>query len=273
MKVYIMTDMEGVCGVLDHDNWVLPSGRYYDDGKKLLTLEVNAAVEGFYAAGATEVFIADGHGAGGINQLILDSRTHLFKNFLPEAFPCMLHAGFDAIAWVGQHAKAGTAYAHIAHTSWFNVLDYSINHVSVGEFGLMALCAASLGVTPIFGSGDEAFTKEAIALAEGIETIAVKKGLNPESGDEADCGEYRNRNIAAVHMHPEKARELIRDGAFKALRRFTQSRDSFHPPQMEPPFKKSVRYRKDNDISAYEEYAEHPSDIIRLINMKGIVQC
>jgi D-amino peptidase len=272
MKVFIMTDMEGVCGVLDHDNWVLPSGRYYDDGKKLLTLEVNAAVEGFCEAGATEVFVADGHGAGGINQLILDSRTHLFKNFLPEAFPFMLDSSFDAIAWVGQHAKAGTAYAHIAHTSWFNVLDVRINQVSVGEFGLMALCAASLGVTPIFGSGDEAFAKEAIALVEGIETTCVKKGLNPEKGDDADCNTYRNRNIAAVHMHPVKARELIRDGAFRALRRYMQARESFILPQMKPPLRKSISYRKDNDVGGFEEYAEHPSDIVKLINMKGIVR-
>lgn len=272
MKVFIMTDMEGACGILDHDNWVLPSGRYYDEGKKLLTLEVNAAVEGFFEAGATEVYIADGHGAGGINQLLLDNRTYLFKNYLPEAFPFMLDDSFDAIAWVGQHAKAGSEYAHIAHTGWFNVMDCRINDISVGEFGLMVLCAVSLGVTPIFGSGDEAFTKEAAGFVEGIETVSVKKGLVSGNGDEADCNAYRNRNIAAVHMHPEKSRELIRAGACRSLRRFMQSEDSFHFPKLEPPFRKNVKYRSDIEVMAFEEYAEHPSDIVKLINMKGVAR-
>ena len=66
-KVYIMTDMEGVAGVLDFENWCKPESRYYELGKELLTLEVNAAIEGFSRGGATEFLVADGHGYGGIN--------------------------------------------------------------------------------------------------------------------------------------------------------------------------------------------------------------
>lgn len=69
MKIYVMTDMEGVCGVVNHDDWVTPQGRYYAEGKRLLTMEVNAAIDGFAAAGATEIVVADGHGYGGIKQL------------------------------------------------------------------------------------------------------------------------------------------------------------------------------------------------------------
>ena len=46
-----MTDMEGVCGVINHDDWVMPTGMYYEEGKKLLTMEINAAVEGFMQQG------------------------------------------------------------------------------------------------------------------------------------------------------------------------------------------------------------------------------
>lgn len=44
MKIMIMTDMEGVAGILNHDDWVQPSGRFYEKGIRLLTGEVNAAV-------------------------------------------------------------------------------------------------------------------------------------------------------------------------------------------------------------------------------------
>jgi len=77
MKITIMTDMEGVAGVLNHDDWVLPEGRFYAKGMRLLTEEVNAAVEGLCSAGADEVLVVDGHGAGGIDPEILDERALL----------------------------------------------------------------------------------------------------------------------------------------------------------------------------------------------------
>ena len=51
MNIYIMTDLEGVAGVLDYDNWCTPESRYYETAKELLTLEVNAAIEGFFEGG------------------------------------------------------------------------------------------------------------------------------------------------------------------------------------------------------------------------------
>lgn len=265
MKIFIMTDMEGACGVLNHDDWVMQTGRYYEEGKKLLTLEVNAAVEGFFRAGADEVVVLDGHGAGGINHLLLDNRTAYIRSSVGP-YPFSLDKSCDAIAWVGQHAKAGTEYAHIAHTGWFNILDFKINGVSVGEFGQMAMLASFLGIKSIFGSGDEAFTHEAKALVGGIETVSVKKGLTPGKGDETNCDTYRNRNLSAIHIHPEKARELIGDGAERALYRFIHDRDSFKLIDIRPPYKKEVRYRQDGSTPAYEAYSEHSVSLIELMN-------
>ncbi|NSW89132.1 MAG: M55 family metallopeptidase [Firmicutes bacterium] len=269
MKIFIMTDMEGVCGVLNHDDWVTPAGRYYEEGKKLLTLEVNAAVEGFYAAGATEIYVADGHGYGGITQSLLDNRTMYVRGF-PGPWPFTLTKDFDAVAWVGQHAKAGTEYAHMAHTGWFNVLDYKINGISVGEFGQLAMCAAYLGVRSIFAAGDEAFTKEAAALIKGIETVAVKRGLTPGTGDNYDTEGYRNRNLAAVHFHPEKARELIKEGAERALRRFIENKESFQLLELKPPFRREIEYRPNGSTSSYKAYAEHESNFIKMMNSSEI---
>ena len=75
MRVYVMTDLEGVAGVQNFNDWCLPESRYYDLAKELLTREVNAAVEGFIVGGATHTRVADGHGAGAINLLLLDPRV------------------------------------------------------------------------------------------------------------------------------------------------------------------------------------------------------
>ena len=100
MKVFIMTDMEGVAGMINFDDWVDPKGRYYEAGKRLLTLEINAAVEGFFDAGATEILVCDGHGWGGINHELLDSRV-LFQRGWNVVYPFDLTASYDVIAWIG----------------------------------------------------------------------------------------------------------------------------------------------------------------------------
>jgi D-amino peptidase len=61
MKVYISIDMEGIAGVAVGDH-VQPGSADYGRFRRLMTLEANAAIEGALAAGATEVWVNDGHG-------------------------------------------------------------------------------------------------------------------------------------------------------------------------------------------------------------------
>ena len=259
-----MTDMEGCAGIINHDDWVMPAGRFYDTGRQLLTAEVNAAVEGFCAAGAVEIDVLDGHGAGGVDPVALDRRARYAR--VLTGYPFMLRGGYDAVAWVGQHAKAGAPMAHIAHTGWFNVLDKRINGVSVGEFGEFALIAAAYNITPIFGSGDLAFTREARAFTPGIETVSVKEGLTPDDGSSCDCDAYRNHNLSAVHIHPELARQRIREGAERALRRFASNPDSFAMPAIKAPFVCEIDYRADGAKPGYSSRTEDASDIVRLLS-------
>ena len=58
MKVLIVTDLEGVNGVLNFDDWCVPEGRRNEAGCRFLTEEVNAAVAGFFEAGADSVTYA-----------------------------------------------------------------------------------------------------------------------------------------------------------------------------------------------------------------------
>lgn len=265
MKVFIMTDLEGVAGVLNRQDFVLWDSRYYEKAKDLLTLEVNAAVEGFSEAGATEILVADGHGAGAIQPELLDERAMLIRGF-PDPYPFGLTADFDVAATVGQHAKAGTPYAHICHTGSQHVIDFTVNGISIGEFGQMALCAGELGIPMIFGAGDYAFCREAEELAPGIETVAVKRGLVPGTGDECTFEEYRNRNHAAIHVSPAKSRNMIKEGAFKALKRFTADRSGFTVLRFTPPYEAVIKYRPGEGRSARTAVKRHDSSVIAALN-------
>ena len=66
MRVLIVTDLEGVNWVLNFSDWCTPEGLRNEAGCRFLTEEVNAAVKGFFNAGATEVIVADGRGNGGV---------------------------------------------------------------------------------------------------------------------------------------------------------------------------------------------------------------
>jgi D-amino peptidase len=265
MKIYIVTDMEGVSGVVNFDDWAFPQGRYYDEGKKLLALEVNAAIDGFFTAGATEILVSDLHGYGGVNNLLLDPRALYLRGPMPGPYPLMIDDSYDAIAFVGQHAKAGTEFAQMAHTGGLNVIDYTINGISVGEFGQIVMLAASFGVRTIFGSGDEAFEKEAAELVGGIETVSVKRGIMPGSGDEYNTEGYQLRNNGAIHMHPDKAREQIRKGAEKALKRFAENKEQFALIAPKVPIMREVSYRSWGARPAYTDKSEH-TDMSQLLN-------
>jgi D-amino peptidase len=266
-KVYIMTDLEGVAGVMNSEQWLGPDGRYYDLGRKLLTLEVNAAIEGFFAGGATDIVVSDGHGEGAVNIELLDARAQLERGW-PRGWPgpSLMTREFDAVAWIGQHAKAGTEFAHLAHTQDWNYLDLSVNGISIGEFGQLALCAGELGVRSIFASGDKALTEEARALVPGIETVCVKRGTTPGPGDELTAEQYARRNTAAIHLQPEKVRALIRAGAKRAIRRAKV--EDFGLVALKPPFERVARFRPEKaDGPILVSRESHPTSVIELMNL------
>ena len=64
MRVHIISDMEGVAGIVKWEQ-VTGGHQMYEEGRRLYTEEINAAVRGARAAGATEIVVMDCHGAGG----------------------------------------------------------------------------------------------------------------------------------------------------------------------------------------------------------------
>ncbi len=268
MKIYLMTDLEGVAGVMNSVDWCASSSRYYEKAKTLLTGEVNAAIDGFLAGGATEVIVADGHGPGAIDPLQLDARACLMRGW-PTGLPYLLDGTYDAVAWVGQHARSRTPFAHLAHTGSYAKLEYTINGMAVGEFGQFALVAHAMNIRLLLGTGDEAFCAEVAELTPRTMTVSVKRGTTPGTGDECDADAYRRRNTAAIHLAPARARELIRAGAEQAVRRANKEPPGpVHAPR--PPYEMIMRFRPHDALPATTAIRHHEDNLTELLNMPVI---
>jgi D-amino peptidase len=209
VRVLIMTDMEGVSGIVD---WPQVNGGapMYEEGRRLYTEEINAAVRGAFAGGATEVVVVDCHGAGGpwmFNSLIpdlLDPRCDWVAHHTWTGYTELLEQGCDAALFVGMHAKAGTEDGILSHTvsseAWHNLW---FNGTLVGETGINAALCGHWGCPVLLVTGDEATCREARALlGDGLTTVAVKRGLT---------------RFSARQIPPARARPMIEEGARKAL--------------------------------------------------------
>jgi D-amino peptidase len=209
MKVFIISDMEGVAGIT---KWEQVSGghAHYAEGQRLYTQEMNAAARGAFDAGADEVVMMDCHGAGKgwtFNSLLheeLDPRvSYVVQNEWTEHTET-LEEGCDAALFVGMHAMAGSDEGVLSHTVSGTDWHYlKFNGVEVGETGINAALCGQWGTPVLMVTGDQAVCAEAKALlGDGLTTVEVKKGY----------GRY-----SAKHIAPVRARELIYEGAKKAL--------------------------------------------------------
>ncbi len=270
MRIYLHADLEGVAGVLDLEHWCHEHSRFREQAGELLTLEVNAAVEGFLAAGADSILVADGHGGGG-RGLVPGLLHPAAELSCYAAFPMLLReGGFDVAGCVGQYPKAGTVGGHLCHTTSHGVRDRRINGRSVGDFGEMTLGAAECGVRWIFASGCEALAREAQALVPGIETVAVKRGLQTDPGDDLPFDAYQNHNVAAIHCSPETARARICAGARRALER--ARREPFGLVRLDPPYVRVTDWRATATRGPYRLRQAHPASILALLNVRGTVE-
>ncbi|MEA4884478.1 MAG: M55 family metallopeptidase [Clostridia bacterium] len=206
MRIYISCDMEGVAGVV-HPDQADPGGEDYGLTRELLTAEVNAAIRGARAAGATEIVVNDSHYY--MRNLRLDLMDPDVRIILgsTKQYSMMegLDSSFDAAAFIGYHAKAGTERAVIDHTyhSPATCREIRLNGESVGETVINAAIAGVYGVPVVLVTGDDKLAAEARAAIPGITTAEVKQGL----------GRY-----AASTLSPARACALIEDSAAHAVR-------------------------------------------------------
>lgn len=253
MKIYLMTDLEGVAGVLDQERCCKFGGVYYQRSRELLTREVNAAVRGFFNGGADAVEVQIGHNYDSIVPELLDERAVLYNGNTKPIWPWNLDKSFDALAFVGQHAKAGSSYSHLAHTGNKRTLDQRVNGLSIGEYGMFALCAMELGIPTIFAAGEEALCREAEALTPGVVTVAGKRGVIADDGSSAqmDFQQYCRANLSARHEPIAKVHAMLEAGAEKAVRKLFSEPESFHYPELKAPYYMVREYRPDPEDKEY----------------------
>jgi len=233
MRVYISCDMEGISGVVAGKQ-TGANGEEYKRAQKLMTGEVNAAIEGALAGGASEVLVNDSHGS--MRNILIEELNPAAQLISGSPKPLSMMQGiadsFDAAFFIGYHAQAGTAYSVLDHTYSGIVYQVRLNGRPLGETGLNAALAGYFGVPVVLVTGDKLLVEEATALLGTVEGVAVKES----------CGRY-----AARCLVPEAARELIREAAQSAL-----SKKGSKPFVVEPPITLAVDFTS----SAHLDMAE-----------------
>ncbi len=214
MRVYISADIEGVTGVVTWGQAGAPSSTHYDwpHARKMMTHDVNAAIRGARAAGATRIVVKDSHG-GGKNLLVseLEPGVELVSGSGSGVLGMMegVDLGFDCAMLVGYHAMAGTAMGVMEHTISGNVHRYWINGMPAGEIAMSAAAAGVLGVPLVMVSSDQLGCDEAAALMPWVRTAVTKHGL----------GRYMGRLL-----HPSETGPLIERTAKEAVANLSGAR-------------------------------------------------
>ncbi|HSW31619.1 MAG TPA: M55 family metallopeptidase [Longimicrobiales bacterium] len=231
-KVFISVDMEGIAGLVNAEE-TSQTGSDFGYFRRLMSLEANAAVLGAFDAGASEVVVRDSHGsARNILPDLLDPRAELIRDWSggPKVMMEGIDESFDAVVFIGYHAKAGTADAIIDHTSTGNVVDFAINGRSIPEAGYNGLIAGKYGVPVVFVAGDKAICDQVKELFGDVPTVATKRGI----------GE------AAESLHPEAARDRIREGVAQAVR----DRGRYRPFEMAKPYTLVLKLKSEASVYA-----------------------
>ncbi|QHJ00207.1 aminopeptidase [Xylophilus rhododendri] len=210
MKVLISTDIEGVAGVY-HAEQVRPGNPEFERARLLMAREANAAIDGAFAAGATEVWVNDSH--GGFRNMppdVLDPRAQAIQG-KPRYLSMVagVELGADALCMVGYHSRA-RGRGILAHTiNSFAFAGIWLNDQELGEAGLYGALAGEYGVPVVMGSGDDVFIEENRGLFPRAAFVQTKRATGFTSG---------------ISLSPEQSRAAIRAGVIEGLAGLAQAR-------------------------------------------------
>jgi D-amino peptidase len=170
--------MEGIDGVV-HADQTSAQGSEYARARKLMLDEVNSAIDGALAGGATDIFVNDAHATHRNLQIEgLRPPARLASSSLkPNGMMEGLDSTFTAVIFVGYHARAGSQTGVLPHTGSGAVADLLVNGTRVGESGINTLYAASYGVPVVMITGDNVAVAQAQELTPDIDTVIVKDAI------------------------------------------------------------------------------------------------
>jgi D-amino peptidase len=223
MKIYISADMEGVTGVT-HSQDVIPGRSQYERFRRLLTADVNAAIEGAARAGATELLVNEAH--DGMRNLLLEDLDPQAEVIVGQRKPYSMMQGFedaDLVFFVGYHARAGTEGV-LSHTfdSPTVVTGVWLNGEPCSEARMNATLAGLKGIPVGLVTGDDLVCAEAESLYAGVQTARVKTVVD---------------RYTARCLSPQVAKERIRDAALRAA-----DVGDLSPYAPEPPYSFTIEF-------------------------------
>jgi D-amino peptidase len=224
MKVLISADIEGIAGVFHPEQTRAGNGEY-EAARRWMTLEANAAIEGAFAGGATQVWVNDSH--GGFRNLLpdlLDARAQAVLG-KPRTLGMMagLEYGASLVFMIGYHAMSQTR-GILAHTiNSFAFARVSLNGVEVGEAGLYGALAEEYGAQVALLSGDDVFAEETAPRFPGARFVVTKSATGHASGVTQSPANARAaiesaaREVVQQHLAEGRAPHATRAAAAKPV--------------------------------------------------------
>ncbi|MFM0693606.1 D-aminopeptidase DppA [Paraburkholderia sp. GV068] len=224
MKVLISADIEGIAGVFHPEQTRAGNGEY-EAARRWMTLEANAAIEGAFAGGATQVWVNDSH--GGFRNLLpdlLDARAQVVLG-KPRTLGMMagLEYGASLVFMIGYHAMSQTR-GILAHTiNSFAFARVSLNGVEVGEAGLYGALAEEYGAQVALLSGDDVFAEETAPRFPGARFVVTKSATGHASGVTQSPANARAaiesaaREVVQQHLAEGRAPHATRAAAAKPV--------------------------------------------------------
>ena len=224
MKVYISADMEGVTGVT-HSQDVIPGRSQYERFRRLLTADVNAAIEGAARGGANDFLVNEAH--DGMRNILLEDLDGRAEIIVGQRKPYSMMQGFegaDVAFFVGYHARAGTEGV-LSHTfdSPMVVTGVELNGQPCSEARMNATLAGLQSIPVGLVTGDDLACAEAEALYPGVRTARVKTAVD---------------RYTARCLSPEASHGRIRESAQRAA----EGIEDLTPYTPEPPYSFTVEF-------------------------------
>jgi D-amino peptidase len=258
MKVWLSVDMEGISGLV---RWadVIASGIDFARNRRFMTLDANAAIEGAFAAGASEVIVEENHGVEDLCDLVLDEidpRCSVVRGAGRPTATTMaaLSRGVGVVLFVGHHARAGSFPGIMAHTvSYERFREVRLAGAPIGESEIMAIRAAELAIPVGMISGDQIVCAELAQRAPWVEAVCVKRALS---------------NVSAQVIPPARARDAIRAGAARAVERALRGelplvRDAAAPHEIEVELRAPLEDSLRANLSALPEFEIASDRVVR----------
>tara|TARA_B100001245_G_scaffold235356_1_gene222937 strand:- start:1045 stop:1821 length:777 start_codon:yes stop_codon:yes gene_type:complete len=205
--VFIIGDLEGTAGVVDFQLQTYNDAKYYEQAKRLATLEVSALIDGILEGGASEVWFLDGHGPGGIDYELMHCESKMVIG-RPLVAPWGLDESFDALFLYGHHSMANTERGVLCH-SWSSraIANCWLNGNLIGEIGFNAALAGSFGIPTVFISGDDTAVTEMRGYVPNVFAVETKIGLSQTS---------------AISLTPLKSRQLHQEVGREAVEKVSE---------------------------------------------------